>query len=43
MGNRVEEILKKELVKELVGVGRKLKNFLFLIGYIKLAEGKHLH
>lgn len=31
MGNRVEEIQRKELVKELVGVGRKLKNFLFLI------------
>lgn len=31
MGNRVEEIKGKELVKELVGVGRKLKNFLFLI------------
>lgn len=31
MGNRVEEIKGKELDKELVGVGRKLKNFLFLI------------
>lgn len=44
MGNKFEEILKKELVKELVGMDmRNLIIFLFLIWYIKLGEGKHHH